>query len=181
MQHPPGQRQRPRTIVAFDLCQQHVHIALVRLVTGLKNGFAFIKEEHLNSKRTNRFVTRTEEYFLMGGSTCCQSQTTRGYTVCLETILEILGPLQLDAIGHHSSFWHIPTRCSRECSNNQPTTQFTVNLKHPGHHVFLGEAGASFARKLFEHKVDFCTNCSLIASWTDRSKAFQRLILGLFG
>lgn len=101
---PPGQRQRPRTIVAFDLCQQHVHIALVRLVTGLKNGFAFIKEEHLNSKRTNRFVTRTEEYFLMGGSTCCHPQTTRGYPVCLETILEILGPLQLDAIGHHSSF-----------------------------------------------------------------------------
>ena len=101
---PRGNGQRPRTIVAFDLCQQHVHIALVRLVTGLKNGFAFIKEEHLNSKRTNRFVTRTEEYFLMGGSTCCQSQTTRGYTVCLETILEILGPLQLDAIGHHSSF-----------------------------------------------------------------------------
>ena len=64
---PPRQLQRLRTIVAFDLCQQHVHIALVRLVTGLKNGFAFIKEEHLNSKRTNRFVTRTEEYFSMKG------------------------------------------------------------------------------------------------------------------
>mmetsp|Transcript_13989 Transcript_13989/g.30954 ORF Transcript_13989/g.30954 Transcript_13989/m.30954 type:complete len:378 (+) Transcript_13989:416-1549(+) len=38
--------QDDHAIVAFDLCQQHVHIALVRLVTGLKNGFAFIKEEH---------------------------------------------------------------------------------------------------------------------------------------
>jgi hypothetical protein len=65
----------------------------------------------------------------------------------------------------------------------EQSTNHTVHGKSqaPWHHVFLGEAGASFARKLFEHKVDFCTNCSLIASWTDRSKAFQRLILGLFG
>lgn len=174
---PPGQRQRPRTIVAFDLCQQHVHIALVRLVTGLKNGFAFIKEEHLNSKRTNRFVTRTEEYFLMGGSTCCHPQTTRGYPVCLETILEILGPLQLDAIGHHSSFWHIPTRCSRECSNNQPTTQFTVNLKHPGHHVF-------FWGKLEHHLHESCSSIKLIfaqiAHWLQAGPIAAKHLRGWF-
>ena len=63
-----------------------------------------------------------------------------------------------------------------------PVNVRTINRPHREHIMFFcGEAGASFARKLFEHKVDFCTNCSLIASWTDRRKASQRLILGLFG
>lgn len=40
-----------RTIMAFQLRQQHVDIALIGLVTGFEDGFAFVKEKDLKDHK----------------------------------------------------------------------------------------------------------------------------------